>query len=96
MQNAQNIGARYVCKFYKRTRLEKLLNECNWLTIHQLIVFHSIMLMQRILKDKYWSLVKEELEVMQNRKVKEGVRQDFTRESWHWRKGTGGTHYMMR
>ena len=45
MQVVQNLAARYVTGLPKHTRLRKILEECNWMSVWQLIAYHSCMLL---------------------------------------------------
>ena len=63
MQIVQNLAARFVTQMGRHTRREKLLKECKWLSINQLVVYHSLMLMYWIIEYDQWSPVRERLEV---------------------------------
>ena len=87
MQIVQNLKARFVTQMGRHTRREKLLEECKWLSINQLVVYHYLMLIFRIIKYEQWSPVRERLEVNGEKKVRErGARLNLTRELWHRRK----------
>ena len=52
LQVIQNKAARVVTKLVYDTPTEKLLNQCNWLSVNQLMVFHSLILVFKTLQNK--------------------------------------------
>ena len=52
LQVIQNKAARTVTKLDRYTRTETLLNQCNWLSVNQLVAFHSLTLVYKTLKHK--------------------------------------------
>ena len=52
VQAVINWGARFVTKKHKRTRTITLMEECRWLTVWELIEFHSVIQLWKILKWK--------------------------------------------
>ena len=44
LQKAQNRAARVVTKLDWYTPTAELLNQCGWLSVHQLVVYHSVVL----------------------------------------------------
>ena len=52
LQVVQNKAARIVTRSGKRTPVKQLLNQCGWLSVAQLGVFHSLVLMYKILHTK--------------------------------------------
>ena len=52
LQVVQNKAARLVCRKGIYTPIETLLTECNWLSVAQLVVFHSIVLLYKVQKSQ--------------------------------------------
>ena len=52
LQIVQNKAARLVTKCGKRTPVKSLLNQCGWLSVAQLSVFHSLVLVFKVLETK--------------------------------------------
>ena len=52
LQVIQNKAARAVTRLDKYTSTEKLLNQCNWMSVNQLIVFHSLTQVFKTLETK--------------------------------------------
>ena len=52
LQIIQNKAARIVTKCGKRTPIKSLLNQCGWLSVSQLGIFHSLVLVYKILKTR--------------------------------------------
>ena len=52
LQTIQNKAARIVTKCGKRTPIKSLLSQCGWLSVAQLGVFHSLVLVYKILKTR--------------------------------------------
>ena len=84
MQIAWNLAARFVTRMGRQTRRDKLLTECKCVSVNQLVMYHLLMLMFRIIKYEQWSPVRERFEVDGERRVKErGARLDLAIEFWH-------------
>ena len=49
LQVQQNLAARRTTKLPRLTPTEKLLGQCGWLSVRQLIMFHSLVLFHKIL-----------------------------------------------
>jgi hypothetical protein len=52
LQKAQNRAARVVTKLDWGTPTAELLNQCGWLSVHQLVVYHSVVLVYKIMKNE--------------------------------------------
>ena len=52
LQRAQNRAARTVTKLDWSTPVADLLKQCGWLSVHQLVVYHSVVLVYKIIKTK--------------------------------------------
>ena len=52
LQTQQNIVARYVTKLPFLTPTNSLLSQCGWLSVKQLIKYHSLVLLFRTFKEK--------------------------------------------
>ena len=52
LQVQQNIAARHITKLGRMTPTKTLLNQCNWLSVKQLVAYHSIVLLRNILQEK--------------------------------------------
>ena len=52
LQVVQNKAARLVCRKEIYTSLKTLLTECNWLSVAQLVVFQSIVLLYKVRKSQ--------------------------------------------
>ena len=52
LQKAQNRAARVVTKLDWYTPTAELLKQCGWLSVHQLVVYHSVVLVYRVLQNK--------------------------------------------
>ena len=63
LQIQQNIAARYVTKLPWLTSTEDLLTQCGWLSIRQLIKYHSILQFKKILVEKEPSYIYNKVEV---------------------------------
>ena len=54
-------AARYVTKMNKGTKICKLLDQCNWLSIKQLTILHSLVLLKKIWSQGTWNVLKNGL-----------------------------------
>ena len=52
LQIIQNKAARMVTKCGKRTPIKSLLNQCGWMSVAQLSVYHSLVLVYKILSTR--------------------------------------------
>ena len=52
MQRMQNKAARHVTKLDRFTPIKVLLNQCGWLSVRQLAVYHNILQVYKVRKDK--------------------------------------------
>ena len=50
LQVCQNKAARLVTKLDKYTPTELLMKQCGWMPLHQLMIFHSLVLLHKTLK----------------------------------------------
>ena len=52
LQVQQNFAARYTCKLPFFTPTQTLLNQCGWLSIRQLVAYHSLILLHKVIVNK--------------------------------------------
>ena len=52
LQKAQNRAARVVTKLEWSTPTADLLSQCGWLSVHQLVVYHSVVLVFKIIRNE--------------------------------------------
>ena len=52
LQVCQNKAARLVTKLDRFTPTEVLMKQCGWMPVHQLMIFHSLMLLHKTLKQQ--------------------------------------------
>ena len=52
LQTLQNKAARVVTKLDWSTSTTALLTQCGWLSVHQLVVYHSVVLVYKVLQSK--------------------------------------------
>ena len=64
LQVQQNTAARSITKLGWMTPTKTLMTQCNWLSVRQLIVYHSLNLLRQILKDKKPLYISRKLESM--------------------------------
>ena len=50
LQKAQNRAARVVTKLDWATHTGELLKQCGWMSVHQMVIYHSVVLVQKIIK----------------------------------------------
>ena len=50
LQKAQNRAARFVTKLDWSTPVAELLKQCGWLSVYQLVVYHSVVLVYKVMK----------------------------------------------
>ena len=50
LQRAQNRAARTVAKLDWSTPVAELLKQCGWLSVHQLVVYHSVVLVYKVIR----------------------------------------------
>ena len=53
VQGVHNSAARYVLKKSRRTLVNVLLTECSWLLVQLLIVYHSLLLMWKMIRNDH-------------------------------------------
>ena len=53
LQKIQNKAARVITRRNKYTRIETILNQIGWLSVKQLIMYHSLVLVYKTLSQKY-------------------------------------------
>ena len=61
VQRLQNRAARYVLRSNRYEKVASLLEKCNWMSIHQLIRFHSITLLWKTLYIGHWTTLRNDL-----------------------------------
>ena len=49
LQKAQNRAARFVTKLDWSTPVSELLKQCGWLSVHQLVVYHSVVMVFKVM-----------------------------------------------
>ena len=52
MQRTQNTAAWYVCRAKRYAKIEHSLKECKWISIQQLIVHHSLVMMYKTIIER--------------------------------------------
>ena len=52
LQRAQNRAARSVSKLDWSTHVAELLKQCGWMSVHQLVVYHSVVLVYKVITTK--------------------------------------------
>ena len=83
IQRLQNRAARFVLRKNRYEKISSLLDGCKWLSISQLIVFHSILLLWKIIRKGTWNALKNGILVRNNHKIKKIKGRIFlTRDSW--------------
>ena len=50
LQKAQNKAARAVTKLDRNTPVRTLLQQCGWLSVHQLVVYHSVIMVYKVMQ----------------------------------------------
>ena len=61
LQIVQNLAARYVLKCGRSTKVEKLLEGYGWMTVNQLICFHSLLLFWKCWYRGNWTILRRNL-----------------------------------
>ena len=61
IQIVQNMAARYVTKENRYTRVSTLLNKCNWMSVSQMVAFHSMVLLWKTWNREGFSVMKNNL-----------------------------------
>ena len=95
LQRAQNRAARFVTKLDWGTRTSELLKQCGWLSVHQLAVYHSVVMVYKVIFNKspkhLYSMFSANYSYKTSRAHNEmlrhtrSVRLDLTRDSFRWR-----------
>ena len=81
VQTLQNLTASWVCNVSKWTKTKELLEKVGWLSINQLIYYHSALTMWKVLKYKE---PKNNMKNINHRSFHKG-RIDLTRRTWSQR-----------
>ena len=63
LQVQQNTAARSITKLPWMTSTSNLLLQCNWLSVRQLVIYHSVLLLHRILIDRKPEKLKDKVEM---------------------------------
>ena len=95
LQKAQNRAARFVSKLDWNTPTGKLLKQCGWLSVHQLAVYHSVVMVYKVMlykSPKYiYSMFSTKYNYNTNQAQNKMLRQtrkfslNLTKESFRWR-----------
>ena len=86
MQKLQNQAGRYVLKCNRYMKVSAILSGCNWLSIVQLIRFHSLLLLWRTVRTDGWSTLQNGLSLDHSNQLDQGHRRILlTRYSWKFR-----------
>ena len=95
LQKAQNRAARVVTKLDWGTSTADLLNQCGWLSVHQLVVYHSVVLVYKILKNESPSFLFSMFSAKYSYKTKQArtgqikhtrdLELEMTKDSFRWR-----------
>ena len=95
LQKAQNRAARVVTKLDWSTPTADLLNQCGWLSVHQLVVYHSVVLVYKILRNESPSFLFSMFSAKYSYKTKQArtgqikhtrdLELQITKDSFRWR-----------
>ena len=86
IQRLQNRAARFVLRKNRYEKISSLLDGCKWLSISQLIVFHSILLLWKIIRKGTWNTLKNGILVRNNHKIKK-IKGEFFLQGTHGKEG---------
>ena len=95
LQRAQNRAARVVTKLDWNTPAAELLKQCGWLSVHQLVVYHSVVMVYKIIQNESPKYLYSMFSAQYNRKTKQAksatikhnrkLRLGLTGSSFRWR-----------
>ena len=95
LQKAQNRAARVVTKLDWTTPTAELLKQCGWLSVHQLVVYHSVVQVYKIIQEESPRFLFSMFSANYNYKTKQAQRGtlkhnrnlklDLTKSSFRWR-----------
>ena len=95
LQKAQNRAAKTVTKLDWNTPVAELLNQCGWLSVHQLVVYHSVVLVHKVIQNKSPKYLHSMFDTEYQYKTKQAhnalIRQtrdlglEITQDSFRWR-----------
>ena len=84
LQVVQNRAARYVTQLPWMTPTSSLLNQCGWLSVRQLVVYHSLLLLHKVRRDKKPRYIYERMGIkkmsntrQETQRVISGILKDF-------------------
>ena len=86
LQRLQNRAARFVLRKNRYEKVSTLLDGCKWLSVSQLITFHSVLLLWKCINKGKWNALKNGLILNRNytvRKIKGRIQ--LTKDSWKCR-----------
>ena len=95
LQKSQNRAARFVTKLDWGTSTSELLKQCGWLSVHQLAVYHSVVMVYKVILNKspkhLYSMFSAEYSYKTNQahnkmlRHTRNLRLNLTRDSFRWR-----------
>ena len=95
LQKAQNRAARVVTKLDWYTPAAELLKQCGWLSVHQLVVYHSVVMVYKVIQNESPKYLYSMFSTQYNRKTKQAqsatikhdrkLRLGLTGSSFRWR-----------
>ena len=71
LQIVQNKAARAVTKQNWETPVKTLLNQCNWLSVRQLVMYHSLILLFKVIQTKCPKYIHKKLSVGYSRETRQ-------------------------
>ena len=78
-----NRAVRFVLRKNRYEKISSLLEGCKWISVSQLITFHSVLLLWKCIKKGKWNALKNGLKLNRNstvRKIKGRIQ--LTKDSW--------------
>ena len=86
LQRLQNKAARFVINGGRNWKTQKLMENCKWLTIRELVVYHTMVTLWKILRFKKPSQLFEKLVWIEDNKIETtNPRLQTTSMYWRWR-----------
>ena len=95
LQKAQNRAARFVTKLDWSTPVSELLKQCGWLSVHQLVVYHSVVMVFKVINKETPKYLHSMFSAKYNYKTKQADKGDLrhtrdldlgiTEDSFRWR-----------
>ena len=86
LQRLQNNTARFVINGGQRWKSEKLLNECGWLSVREMVNYHSNLVLWKVLHHQTPRQLREKFHLTEDWKVSTSLpRLQVTSTYWRWR-----------